>query len=125
MSNNDYIIIADDNKFFSGVFKSELEKVGHNVKIAENGVQVMGMVRNQKPLLILLDLIMPEKDGFDTLKELKGNAETKNIKVIVFSNLSQDEDIKKISDLGAEGYIIKHYLIFEEAIEKIERILSI
>jgi CheY-like chemotaxis protein len=124
MSNSGYIIIADDNKFFSGVFKAELEKVGHEVKVVENGLQVLEAVRKDKPALILLDLIMPEKDGFDTLRELKADPEAKDIKVIVFSNLSQDEDIKKVSELGADGYIVKHDLIFEEAIKQIEKLLK-
>jgi CheY-like chemotaxis protein len=102
-----YILLAEDDKFFAKVFSLKLEKSGHEVKVAQNGQELIKFAKERKPDLILLDLIMPVMDGFEALSELKKDPELKNIKVIVMSNLEQKEDITKTKDLGAAGYVSK------------------
>jgi CheY-like chemotaxis protein len=79
----------------------------------------------EKPDLVLLDLIMPKKDGFEVLSEKISIAEIKDIPVIVLTNLSQNEEIKKCYDLGAKDFMIKAYFVPSEIINKIKTILNI
>lgn len=116
---NKYIIVSDDNNFFAGVIKGELVSRGYEVDIAQNGKIAIELAEKRKPVLMLLDLIMPVQDGFDTLKKLKANSNLKDIKVVVFSNLSQQKDVEEVTKLGAVGYIIKQDLSIEETMADI------
>ena len=124
MSYKPYIIIADDNKFFAGFLKGELEKNGFEVSIAIDGQAAIDAIKERKPDMLLLDLIMPKKDGFDTLSDIMGTAELSDLKVVIFSNLSQKEDIDKVLALGAKDYIVKQDLVIDHAVDKIKKILN-
>ena len=124
MSYKPYIIIADDNKFFAGFLKGELEKNGFEVSIAIDGQAAIDAIKERKPDMLLLDLIMPKKDGFDTLSDIMSTAELSDLKVVIFSNLSQKEDIDKVLALGAKDYIVKQDLVIDHAVDKIKKILN-
>ena len=114
------ILIAEDDKFLSNAYRIKLTKLGYEVAIVSDGEQVMQYLKdNTIPDLLLLDLIMPIKDGFDTLKEIKSQDKLKKIPVIVASNLGQGEDVKKAKELGAIDYIVKSDLSLQELAEKI------
>ena len=91
--------------------------------MAVDGNEAIAFAKEKVPDIILLDLIMPEKNGFETLEELKKMPETKDIPVIVLSNLGQDTDIKQSKDLGAVDYLIKSNYSMPEVIEKIKMYL--
>lgn len=114
------ILIAEDDKFLASAYKVKLTKAGFEAKIASNGEETMKMLEEFIPDLILLDLIMPIKDGFTTLQELKASEKFKNIPVIVASNLGQKEDIEKAKALGAEDYVIKSNLELNDLVVKVE-----
>ncbi len=114
------ILIVDDNEFFAKIIKSELIKHGYNVSIAYNGQEALDFLQKNLVDLILLDIIMPIKDGFETIQELKKNDLTKNISIVVFSNLGQNEDIKKAIEMGAKSYIVKKDFSLKEVIGNIE-----
>ncbi len=120
MSEAKKILVTEDDKFLVNVLLSKLSKEGFEVIHAFDGEEALAKVREKKPDLILLDLILPVKDGFDVLKELKENETTKNIPVIILSNLGQDEDVKRGQDLGADDYLIKTNLSLKEVVEKIK-----
>lgn len=105
--NNKKILIAEDEKFLSKAYKLKLDGEGYETMIATNGSEVFYILEKFQPQLIILDLIMPEMDGFSVLAKLKTNDTYKNIPVIVSSNLGQEEDIKKAQELGAVDYIVK------------------
>lgn len=119
MSNQKYILVGEDDKFYANIYKLKLAKEGYDVEVAGDGEQVLKAARERKPDLILLDLIMPVKDGFETLKELKADPGLKDVKVVVSSNLGQEEDIKKTRELGAIDYLTKAGLSIQETIDKI------
>ncbi len=79
----------------------------------------MPLTRKELPDLILLDLVLPKKSGFDVLTELKADPELKNIPVIVSSNLGQDEEIKRALQLGAMDYLVKSQHPINEVVEKV------
>src|SRR3990167_6057761 len=119
-----YVIIADDNEFFSNVFSTEFTKSGYKTDVVANGQQVLDLAERQRPDLIILDLIMPVKDGFDTLTELKNNEKLKDVNVVVLSNLGQSEDIEKAKRLGAAGYIIKKDLAIKDLFSEVSKYLE-
>ncbi len=114
------ILLVEDDKFIARAYKDGLEQAGFEVAVAENGAVGMDLVRTQAPRLILLDLIMPEKDGFEVLAELKMDPALKRIPVVILSNLGQSSDIQKAKDLGAVDYLVKADSSMQEVIEKVK-----
>jgi len=104
---NTYIIIADDNKLISRVLSNKLTAAGYEVLVVEDGDQAVQAATARKPDLLLMDLIMPVKDGFGALKELRQNPATSDIKVVVTSDLQQAEDVEKVKQLGVLAFTDK------------------
>jgi two-component system response regulator VicR len=118
------ILVAEDDKFLVNVLLSKLSKEGFEVIHAFDGEEALAKVCEKKPDLVLLDLVIPVKDGFEVLKEIKADEALKDIPVIILSNLGQDEDIKRGQELGAEDYLVKTNLSLGEVVEKIKQHLS-
>lgn len=119
-----YILVAEDDKFYAGVYRRKLTAEGYEVEVVENGQKAIESVKKRKPDLLLLDLIMPVMDGFSTLGELRKDDDSKDMQIVVMSNLGQDEDIKKAKDLGANDYFVKSNYSLQEIIEKIKNYLQ-
>lgn len=118
------ILIAEDDKFLAKAYKLKLGKTGHEIKIVSDGTEALSTLSSFVPDVILLDLVMPKKDGFTVLKELKSNPKWKTIPVIVASNLGQSEDIVKATQLGATDYIVKTDLSMKKLMEKINSLVQ-
>ena len=118
------ILVAEDDRFLSKVYTTKFEKAGYEVKNALDGNEVFQILQNFTPDVILLDLIMPLKDGLITLKELKSNDKYKNIPVIIASNLGQKDEIDKGISLGAADYLVKSDTTIEKLIEKVNKLVS-
>lgn len=101
------ILIIEDDEFFRGLIGKKVLSGGFNFIIATNGQQGLQKMRDIKPDVVLLDMVMPVKDGFEVLVEIKKDPELHNIPVIVLSNLSTREDIERALKLGADNYLIK------------------
>ena len=84
----------------------------------------LNLAKNKKPDLILLDLILPKASGFDVLKSLKEDKDTKNIPVIVLTNLESMGDIEKTLALGATTYLVKSSYSLDEVLEKVKKTLG-
>lgn len=104
--------------------KDNLEAEGCTVDTAMNGEEAMGRIKKERPNLILLDLLMPKRDGFYVLEEVKKNPEWKLIPVIVLSNLGGDVEIKRALEMGANDYFVKSQHPIEEVIAKIKEYLE-
>ena len=120
------ILVAEDDKFLINAYKLKFINNGFRIEFAFDGEEVFKMLKehNYIPDLILLDLIMPNKDGFETLKELKAHQQYKNIPVIVLSNLSEKENVAKVKKLGAAEYLVKSNVSLDEIIERIKAIIG-
>ena len=105
------ILVVDDEKIIRIVFKQGLKSKGYKVLTAENGKIALKLVKNKNVDLILLDIMMPEMDGFTTLETLKKDESTSHIPVIMLTAISQDFEMAKAFDLGAENYLIKPFSI--------------
>lgn len=125
MNNPPLILVAEDDKFLIKVYQTKLTKEGFQVEIATNGKEAIKLAREKKPDLIFCDLMMPIMDGFETLKELKADPKLKKIKVIILSNLGQEEDKQKVFDLGADEYVVKANVPFGEVIRLAKKHLNL
>ncbi len=125
MAQTDYLLVVEDDPFYSKIYQTKLAKEKIPCEVVANGNAALKMAQEKRPTLILLDLIMPEKDGFETLGDLKAHAELRDIPVIVLSNLSQEEDIKRIMDLGAVEYLVKSDVPIQTVIEKVKHYLGL
>ena len=97
---------------------------GCRVINALNGEIGIRLAEKESPDLIILDLVLPEMDGFEVLEALKGNAATKDIPVIVLTNLEEVKEIDRAAAMGAEDYLVKTEYRLEEIIDKIKTILG-
>ncbi|MEK7585065.1 MAG: response regulator [Patescibacteria group bacterium] len=118
------ILLAEDDKFLSTALGDKLTREGFTVIKALNGLEAAAKAKLEKPDLILLDLIMPQKTGFEVLTEIKLEPSTKGIPVIVLSNLGQETDIKKAKDLGAVDYLVKSDVEMKTVVEKVKAELA-
>lgn len=117
------ILIIEDDEFFRELMSKKLVSGGFAVSEAVDGEKGLERVKKSKPDLILLDILLPNIDGFDVLLNLKGNPETAAIPVVILSNLSSKEDIEKGLKLGASDFLIKSQVASEEIIEKIKNLI--
>jgi len=124
MTENKYVLVVEDDPFYSKIYKTKLAKEKIDSQIVSNGNEAIKAVQTLRPGLILLDLIMPGKDGFETLAELKADPATKDIPVIVLSNLSQEDDINRIKTMGAAEYLVKANVPIQEVVEKVKKNLG-
>lgn len=123
-SKNKKILIIEDDVTISLMYKVKFEADGFIVLTADNGASGVEMAKEEKPDLILLDVILPQLDGFSVLEEIKRNAGTKNIPVVVLTSLGTAEDQEKGIKMGAVDYIIKASLTPAELSEKVSSILN-
>jgi len=104
---NQKILIVDDDKFLIRLYADKLRREGFEVLMDITGAEGLERVIAQQPDLVILDVILPQKNGFDVLSEMKLNPKTRGIPVIILTNLSQESDIKTGRSLGAVEYLIK------------------
>jgi class 3 adenylate cyclase len=107
MTQQSHILVVDDNKMNRLLLARGLEQQGHRVSFAENGRQALEMLRGGCFDLVLLDVLMPEMDGYQVLGELTGDTELKNVPVIMVSAVGELESVVKCIELGAEDYLPK------------------
>ena len=119
------ILIVEDDTFFQKFYSSQLAEKGYEVDVASNGVEGLEKMHSFSPNLVLLDIIMPEKDGFTVLAEKGVDPGIKNIPVIIFSTLGQEKDVQKATTLGAKGYINKSFFDLDILVKKIEECLKL
>ena len=117
------ILIVEDEKALSEVLSDEFESHDFKVEVAEDGEEALEKVKSFGPDLILLDLLLPKKDGFEVLETIKADQKLKAIPVIILSNLGQDEEIKRGLLLGAKDYFVKTQHPLKEVVEKVKHYL--
>ena len=120
------ILVAEDEAMMSEIVVRKLSSAGFDVMAAYDGKQALEIWLKGKPDLVLLDLIMPEMDGFDVLKNIRKNSDAKiaNTPVIILSNLWSNKDILKAQDLKIQGYLVKAYFTTEEILSKVKDVLA-
>jgi len=114
------ILVIEDDKFLRELITKKISRAGFQALEAVNGEEAIKIIKESKPDLILLDLILPGIDGFEVLSQMKKDTKIKTIPVIILSNLGQKEDVEKGMELGAQDYLIKAHFTPGEIIEKIK-----
>lgn len=118
------VLIIEDDKFLRELLSQKLLKEGYEVLEGVDGEAGLKKITEDKPDLVLLDLILPGKDGFEILTAAKSNPETANIPVLVLSNLGQQEEVEKALKLGAADFLVKAHFTPGEIVAKIKTIIT-
>lgn len=118
------ILIIEDDDFLRSLAVTKLEKEGFKVLTAGNGQEGLAVAESEKPSLVILDLMLPVVSGFDVLKSMKEHGQLKDTKVIVFSNLGEESDIKTCMNMGANDYLVKANFTLDELVEKIKSLIA-
>ncbi|OGF62279.1 hypothetical protein A2926_04285 [Candidatus Giovannonibacteria bacterium RIFCSPLOWO2_01_FULL_44_40] len=120
-----HILIVDDDPLMARMYENKMQTDGYDVAVASNGEEALLAVRKKKPDLMLLDVMMPKMNGVETLKALKGDAKTKNIPIIILTNLGDNpDDIQKAKDLGALDYLVKSQISLKELSDRVKKELG-
>ncbi|EKD88845.1 MAG: Response regulator receiver protein [uncultured bacterium] len=119
------IIVVEDESFLSKVLAERLEDEGFGrIDVAGNGEEALAKIKQHKPDIVLLDMILPKMNGFEVLEAMQADSVLKKIPVLVLSNLGQDQDIEQAKKLGARDYIVKSNFSLQKVVEKIMSIIS-
>lgn len=118
------ILLVEDEPFLTDIYTTKLEKSGYKVKLVTEGDKVLDALEEFKPNLLVLDIILPNLDGWEVLKKMREKEEFKKLPVIILSNLSQKQEVMKGLDLGATKYLIKAHYTPTELVEEIKKILK-
>jgi two-component system, OmpR family, response regulator VicR len=119
MDNPQKIIIIEDDRALQSALVEILTQEGFETTSAFDGEEGMQKIESEKPDLILLDLILPKKDGFEVLSEIK-KSPSKNIPVLILTNLEEIDNVQKALDLGAKAFMVKSDFSLRDIIEKIK-----
>jgi DNA-binding response OmpR family regulator len=118
------ILFIEDDSFIAEGYQKGLKEEGFEVTLAGNGEVAFSVIANEKPDLILLDIVMAGEDGFSVLKRIKEKDGVKEIPVIILSNLGGQENIEKGKNLGAEDYLVKSDYSLNDIAKKIRDFLG-
>lgn len=118
------ILIVEDDEFLANIYQTKFEIEGFKVFVAGDGEQGLKMASSKEPKIILLDILLPKLDGFAVLEQLKKDSTTKDIPVILLTNLGQKEDVQKGLKMGAVDYLIKAHFKPSETVDKVKKILT-
>ncbi|KKQ58820.1 MAG: Two component transcriptional regulator, winged helix family [Parcubacteria group bacterium GW2011_GWC1_38_17] len=124
MKNKIKIVLVEDDQFLSKILILRLVEEGFDVVLADNGQDAAGVIKKENPNIVLLDLLLPKKNGFEVLEEIKLDAKINQIPVIILSNLGQQTDINKGLKLGATDYLVKANFGIKDIVSKIKEHLA-
>jgi len=118
------ILIIEDEQYLADLYKLKFDSEGYNVSVAYDGKAGIEEAKKFKPDIILLDIVMPVMDGYETLVELKKSEETKDITVYILSNLGQADEIKRGLSEGADNYLIKANMTPNQLVNRVRKALD-
>lgn len=118
------VMVVEDDEHISKVYEIKLAKEGLDVSVARDGEEAVVKITAEKPDVILLDLMLPKKDGFGVLEDIKKIPELARIPVIVLSNLGQKTDQDRALAMGANEYLVKVDYPIQEIIDRVKKYLS-
>jgi len=118
------ILLVEDDPFLIDIYTTKLKEVGFSVFVASDGEKVLAAATENKPDLILLDIVLPHIDGWEILRKIREDEKLKDIKVIILSNLGQRVEVEKGMKLGAEKYLVKAHYTPTKVVEEIKEVLK-
>lgn len=119
------VLIVEDDLMLCDMYQMKFESEGFDVWKGNNGVEGLALLeKNGAPDILLLDIIMPQMDGFTMLEKIKDNPACKNILIILLTNLGQENDVKKGLAMGAHDYLVKANFTPAQVVEKVKTLLN-
>ena len=118
------ILLIEDDPFLVDLYNTKLKEEGFEVEIAVSGREGLRKFKERKPDLMLLDIVLPDLDGWEVLEEIKKLDKLNDLKIVILSNLTEKEDVKRAQEAGATSYLIKSHFTPTEVVEKIKKILE-
>jgi CheY-like chemotaxis protein len=118
------ILVVEDDSFLIKAYVAKLTNAGLDLRTASDGEEALKVLQEFKPDVILMDLVMPRKDGFSTLEDMRKDDNLKDIPVIVTSNLAQQEALDRAKALGAVDFITKSNMSMEDLLKKINKVIG-
>ncbi|HNW71527.1 MAG TPA: response regulator [Candidatus Paceibacterota bacterium] len=119
------VFIIEDDTFLQGLEATKLKKEGYDIQTAINADGVIDIIKRKVKIdLVLLDLMLPDVDGFEILKIIKKEQELVNVPVIIFSNLSEEKDIEKAKGLGINQFMVKSNFSLDELTAKVKELIG-
>lgn len=122
--NKKKILIVEDEISLQNALKEFLLAEKFEVIVADDGEIALKLAKSKKPDLIMLDIILPKKDGFEVLTELRGDSATSHIPVILLTNLEDAGDIEKAFSLGINMYLVKANYSLSDIVDKVKIVLK-
>ncbi|NUM25498.1 MAG: response regulator [Candidatus Buchananbacteria bacterium] len=123
MATGKKVLIVEDDKFLGKMLSKMLEASNYQISIASSGKEGLTKAASENPDLILLDIMLPDIDGFEVLESLKNQEITNKIPVVILSNLGQPEDMQQGRKLGVLDYIVKSDLSLDDVVDKLNKLL--
>lgn len=117
------ILMIEEDRFLRKIYRNKLTQAGFEFQEATNGEEGLNKVISEDPDLVLLDIILPRRSGFDVLIEIKKKMKYRDIPVIILSNLAQESDIKRGFALGAKDYLIKPDVSLSQVVQRVKECL--
>ena len=118
------ILLVEDDPFLIDIYTTKLKEEGFEVDVAEDGSEALRKLKERKPDLLILDIVLPHIDGWALLRKVRENLKLKNLKVIILSNLGQKADVEKGMRFQIEKYLIKAHFTPGQVIEEIKKTLK-
>jgi len=118
------ILIIEDDRSLQNALVEMAVREGYDVSSAFDGEEGLKKTAEFKPDLVLLDIILPKKDGYEVLREIKKNEDTKNIPVLILTNLEEIGNVQKALDLGATTFMVKSDFSIKDVLEKVRNALN-
>lgn len=124
MKNKAKVAVIEDDIPIKELYEFKLNKEGFEVRTAEDGEEGLELIKTFRPDLILLDLLMPKKNGEDMLEELRQFDWAKDIRVIILTNISKDEAPSKLRILNVDRYIVKAHYTPKQVVDIVRKVLN-
>lgn len=118
------ILLVEDEEIMIDLLQKKLTKEGYDVSVARDGEEGLRLMRETKPDLILLDVIMPKMGGFEVMEEMNKDPELRTIPVVIISNSGQPVELDRAKQLGAKDWLIKTEFDPKEVLEKVKNIIG-
>ncbi|MEK7157138.1 MAG: response regulator [Patescibacteria group bacterium] len=121
-----WVLIVEDDVFINKAYEAKFKSEDVRVIFALDGEEALATLKESAnlPMLVLLDLMLPKKNGFEVLEEIKADARTKKIPVVILTNLGQESDAKRALDLGAAEYMVRADTKIADIVEKAKSYLN-
>lgn len=119
-----YVLLIEDDTFLAEIYKTKFEMEKFKVSVARDGESGLQAIQKKKPDVVLLDVLLPQMDGFTVLESAKKDPRTAYIPIILLTNLGQKNDVDKGFQLGASEYLIKAHVHPSEVVDVVKRVLT-